>query len=584
MLLMGSAPAAAAEVVDTVEWGGILVGLLGGLALFLFGMGQMTDSLKAVAGQGLRLLLAKLTRNRFTAALTGAFVTAVIQSSSVTTVLVVGFISAGLLSLQQSVGVIMGANVGTTLTAQIIAFKVTQYALVLIAGGFFISFVARRDRVRRTGELVMGLGLVFYGMQLMSDGTAPLREYEPFIDLMGRMDSAWLGILVGAGFTALVQSSSATTGIVIVLASQGFLSLEAGIAIALGSNIGTCATAILSALGKPREALQAAMVHVLFNVIGALMWVFLIDQLAELVRSLSPQATGLEGTALLAAETPRQIANAHTVFNVANTAVLIWFTKPIARLVERLVPIRPEPEPEAVEARYLDEGFLETPALALDRIRLEVARLGDKACHIVHLAGGDPDAPDAGGLPRAGELSSEVERVRELHRLILAYARRLLAQDLTELEGERLQGLLTAASDLDTLAESVVQDLTVIGEEWESRELESSEETRRRIRELYRVVEDALQQAADSLRDADMERARAVVEDKGRVVELVDGLQLRLGERLSAEGEKRLDVYRAEMRVVELLRNLHKFARRVAKVAVREAVRTPGGSKEKGGG
>jgi phosphate:Na+ symporter len=228
----------------------IVVGLLGGLALFLFGMEQMTDALKAVAGGGMRKTLNRLATNRFTAALSGAFVTSVIQSSSVTTVLVVGFVSAGLMTLSQSIGIIMGANVGTTITAQIIAFKVTKYALVLVAVGFGLMFTQKRDRIQRYGAMLMGLGLIFFGMSLMSDATSPLRDFQPFIDAMESMRNPLWAIFGGAVFTAVVQSSSATTGIVIVLAGQGFITLEAGIALTLGANVGTCARSEERRVGK----------------------------------------------------------------------------------------------------------------------------------------------------------------------------------------------------------------------------------------------------------------------------------------------------------------------------------------------
>ena len=223
-----------------LEIGAIAMGLFGGLALFLFGMEQMTDALKAVAGGGMKKLLARLTTNRFKAAFAGAFVTAVIQSSSVTTVLVVGFISAGLLSLTQSIGIILGADIGTTITAQIIAFKITRYALVLVAIGFGLMFLAKQEKLRQYGTMLMGLGLIFFGMELMSQATHPLRSYQPFINLMRRMGNPLTGILIGTVFTSLVQSSSATIGVIIVLAGQGFITLEAGIALAFGANIGTC--------------------------------------------------------------------------------------------------------------------------------------------------------------------------------------------------------------------------------------------------------------------------------------------------------------------------------------------------------
>jgi phosphate:Na+ symporter len=206
----------------TISAGHMTVELLGGLALFLFGIDQLTESLKAVAGDRMKMILARLTSTRFSGALTGAFVTAVIQSSSVTTVLVVGFTTAGLMSFSQSIGVIMGANIGTTITAQIVAFKVTKAALGMIALGFSFLFFAKRDVLRYYGGIIMGLGLVFFGMSMMSDAMGPLRTYQPFLDLMIRMENPLIGIVIAAAFTALIQSSSATTAIVIVMAGQGF--------------------------------------------------------------------------------------------------------------------------------------------------------------------------------------------------------------------------------------------------------------------------------------------------------------------------------------------------------------------------
>ncbi|MHC4846585.1 MAG: Na/Pi cotransporter family protein, partial [Planctomycetota bacterium] len=243
---------------DDIELLALAMGLFGGLALFLYGMDKMSDALKAVAGDRMRQILARLTSNRFMGVITGAFTTAVIQSSSVTTVLVVGFITAGLMTVAQSIGVIMGANIGTTITAQIIAFKVTHFSLAMVAVGFAMMFFAKRDRTRHHGAGIMGLGLVFLGMSVMGDAMRPLRSYQPFLQWMLEMEVPWVGILAGALFTALVQSSSATTGVVIVMASQGLIALPAGIAVCLGANIGTCVSAVLAAVGKPREAMRAA--------------------------------------------------------------------------------------------------------------------------------------------------------------------------------------------------------------------------------------------------------------------------------------------------------------------------------------
>jgi len=357
--------AAASSSANEMHWWDMGMKLCGGLALFLFGMEQMSDSLKAVAGERMKTILATLTKNRFTGAITGAFVTAIIQSSSVTTVLVVGFITAGLMSMSQSIGVIMGANIGTTITAQIVAFKVTKAALLMVAVGFSMMFLSHKEKIKQYGAMLMGLGLVFFGMSVMSDAMKPLRTFQPFLDLMVQMEAPVVGILIAAGFTALIQSSSATTGIVIVMASQGFISLPAGIALAFGANIGTCVTALLAAIGKPREALRAATVHVLFNILGVLVWLGFITHLANFVSWFSPSHPELMGAERLAAETPRQIANAHTIFNIANTFIFIGFAGQFARFVEWLVPDKPIEEVVLAQPKYLDEELLETPSLAL---------------------------------------------------------------------------------------------------------------------------------------------------------------------------------------------------------------------------
>ena len=242
-----------------VDWFVVITGLSGGLAVFLFGMDRMTEALRVAAGRRVRLGLARMTKNRFLGALSGAGVTAVIQSSSVTTVLVVGFISSEVMNLSQGIGVILGANVGTTVTAQVIAFSVSRYALLLVALGYGLAFFGNSDRRTVQGNLVMGLGLIFFGMSVMGAAMEPLRSYEPFIDLMAAMDNPIFAVLVGLTFTALVQSSSATTGVVIVLASEGLITTEAGVALVLGANIGTSVTAQLAALGKPPEAIRAAV-------------------------------------------------------------------------------------------------------------------------------------------------------------------------------------------------------------------------------------------------------------------------------------------------------------------------------------
>ncbi len=550
---------------ETLALGTISMGLFGGLALFLTGMEQMSAALKAVAGNGMRNVLANLTRNRLMAAITGAFVTAVIQSSSVTTVLVVGFISAGIMTLAQSVGIIMGANVGTTITAQIVAFNVTQYALLLVALGFAMEFFVKQEKVRRYGAMLMGLGLIFFGMGLMSDATNPLRSYEPFIDLMQSMSNPLLGILVAAAFTALVQSSSATTGIVIVLASQGFITLEAGIALAFGANVGTCVTALLSTLGKPRTAMQAALVHVLFNLAGVLIWVAFIDQLAQYVRDLSPAHADLQGAARLAAETPRQIANAHTIFNVANTVLFIWFTGAFAAVARKLVPDKPEVAPERAQPVYLDEVYLETPAIALDRVRLELVRLGEGVQEML------ADAPAALGSGSRDDLQALVEDNADTTRLyeaIVGYLAQLSQVELGSTRTRQLTELTAIANTIDNMGDTIATNMVTLGLDRIEARVEPSPATVEAFRPLREAVQEAFGKAVDAVRNEDPGAAREVVAMKPRIQSLARDVNAHLAGRLVADEPNRIAAFRIETDAVEVMQRLYYFAKRVAKSVV----------------
>ena len=441
------ATAALGQEMDSADIDGfkLLMGLFGGLALFLFGIDQMSAGLKAVAGDRMATMLGTMTKNRVVGAITGALVTAVLNSSSVTTVLVVGFITAGIMTMSQSIGVIMGANIGSTMTAQIVAFNVTQYAMLPIAGGFAMIFFGKTEQMKHGGAMLFGLGLLFGGMGVMSDAMYPLRTYPPFLELMSQLENPILGIVVGAAFTGLVQSSAATTGIAIVMASEGLMSLPAGIALALGANIGTCVTAILAAIGKPVAARQAAAAHIVFNVLGVLIWLPFIDQLAQLATAASPAYSDLEGTARMAKEVPRQIANAHTIFNVANTLLFISFTGVLAKLVVRLVPEKEEVSREIILPKFLSEGLLTTPSLALDAARFESQRLGQISLEMVEKVGPALEARDMKQLDELETLDDQVDVLKE-H--ILEYLGKIYKLELTDKQGGELLLLIKGVDDI----------------------------------------------------------------------------------------------------------------------------------------
>jgi phosphate:Na+ symporter len=545
--------------------GPLLMGLLGGLALFLFGMEQMSTALKAVAGDRLKDILARLTTHRITAVLTGAFVTAVLQSSSITTVLLVGFISAGLMSLSQAIGVIMGANIGTTITAQIIAFKITSYALLMVAIGFALLFLGTKERIRQQGGVVMGLGLVFFGMGVMGDAMSPLRDYAPFLRAMARMENPLLGILAGTVFTAIIQSSSATAGIVIVMASQGLLTLSGGIALCLGANIGTCITAILAAIGKPRESLRAAMVHVVFNVAGVLLWVSFVDELAWLAMRVSPHSTSLTGAARIAADMPRQIANAHTIFNVANTFVFLPFAPQFARLVERLVPDRPIEEEEQVRAKYLDEELLSTPALALDRARLEIVRLGAR---VEEMAEAILPAILTGSNATLTAVAKMDDMVDALHGQIVTYLGKISQVPLTEAQTEDFLKLMETTNDLESIGDIIETNLVTIGRERISQGVTISRPTKDVIAEFHSAVSSALADAMLAATERSKEAAQRVVDMKREINRLASSAALHEARRLVAKEPNRLPAYAVEMDILENLKRIYYFCKRIAREVI----------------
>lgn len=560
---------AAEEPGQGVAWGEMAKGLFGGLALFLFGMDMMSDALKSALGEQMKELLAKLTRNRVTGALTGAFVTAVVQSSSVTTVLVVGFVSAGMMSMGQSIGVIMGANVGTTVTAQIVAFKVEEAALWMIAIGFIMMFLAKQERVKHYGSMLMGLGLIFFGMSLMGDGMQPLRSYPPFLELMQQMSNPVLAILVGAAFTALVQSSSATTAIVITMAGQSLISLEAGIALAFGANIGTCITAQLAALGRPTEAKRAAMVHLLFNVIGVLIWLPFIAVLATWVVSISPTHPELEGAARLAAEVPRQIANAHTVFNIANTLLFLGFTTYLARLVERLVPARAEVEKVIIQPKFLDDALIETPSLALQNVRFEVARLGEILQEMFH-------GLREGFLERDRKQFEKVramdDQIDVLEGEILRYLGKVRIQSLSEKESSDVAAAMVVADELESVGDVMETDLVNVGYRALDSDAHSTEAMRYLFSQLGDKLAEAIELTVDGIRDLDQRAAGKVLAMQADVDRLISEALALQSQALHEIGPEEVETIRMEMTVLENLKRIHTYLKRIARQIVPKEV------------
>lgn len=345
--------------------------LLGGLALFLYGMQMMSSGLEAAAGNKMKSILEKLTSGKIRGVLVGAGITAVIQSSSATTVMVVGFVSAGLMSLRQAVGVIMGANIGTTITGQLIALDVSAMAPLITFAGVVLTVFFKSEKAQHIGSIIAGLGVLFIGMDMMSGAMSPLRDSPTFVSLVSNFDNPVIGILVGAGFTAIIQSSSASVGILQALAISGVIGLPQAVYVLFGQNIGTCITAVLASIGTKTEAKRTTIIHLMFNIVGTIIF--------TLICMATPFATFMEG--LTPGNVAAQIANVHTVFNVTTTLLLLPFAGLMAQIATKILPDREEENENGYEVLHLypidGRAFHQVGLLSviLKGIENEVARM-----------------------------------------------------------------------------------------------------------------------------------------------------------------------------------------------------------------
>ena len=356
----------------------IVLGLLGGLALFLYGMQMMSAGLEAAAGDRMKSILERLTANRFLGVLVGAVITAVIQSSSATTVMVVGFVNSGMMTLRQAVWIIMGANIGTTITGQLIALDVGVLAPLFAFVGVAMVVFVKKPQVRHYGSILAGLGVLFIGMDMMSTAMEPLRDWPAFVELVSTFSNPLVGILVGAGFTALIQSSSASVGILQALALSGVIGLDSAVFVLFGQNIGTCITAVLASIGTSRNAKRATIIHLLFNIIGTVVFTTLCLVTPLLGLSL------VGGVQSLTPENPAaQIANMHTLFNIVTTFLLLPLGGKLVQLAMRILPDRKESGEEGMHLAYLIPGPIHTKqehpigfsAMYLNQLRQELDRM-----------------------------------------------------------------------------------------------------------------------------------------------------------------------------------------------------------------
>lgn len=470
----------------------VFVGLFGGLGLFLYGMKLMGDGLENAAGEGLKSIIGALTSNKYIGVLVGAMVTAIIQSSSATTVMVVSFVNAGLMTLAQAAGVIMGANIGTTITAQMVSLDLDAIAPLFIGVGAIVLLIAKKKKVKDMAYISLGFGILFMGMSSMSDAMKPLAEAEWFKEfIIVVSDKSILGLLAGLGMTAVVQSSSATTGILVALATTGTIDMNLAFPVILGCNIGTCVTALLASLGTNRTAKKAAFVHLLFNLSGAIIFLPFIKPFIHLVESTSPIIT-------------RQIANAHTIFNVTVTLLLLPLSGYIVKIANRILPGDAEIEKEG--AIYLDKRLLETPVVANAQVSKETLRMARKAKENVALA---MEAFIGSDVETADKVYYNERIINALERDITDYLVELSQLDLPQDDIKLFSSTYHIINDIERIGDHAenIADLAI---EKTNKKIHLGDEAKAELRQIFEKTIEAIDVAVEIYGNKNIEAANRV--------------------------------------------------------------------------
>ncbi|MCC0685171.1 Na/Pi cotransporter family protein [Clostridioides sp. ZZV14-6345] len=481
----------------------IVISLIGGLGLFLYGMSLMGEGLQKSAGNKLKKIIELLTSNVVTGVLVGTVVTGIIQSSSATTVMVVGFVNAGIMNLSQAIGVIMGANIGTTVTAQLVSFNLEGIAPIALGVGIIFYLFTSNQKTKHLSEILIGFGILFTGMEFMKDAVAPLAEYKAFTDaLLYFSKNPILGILAGFAITGIVQSSSASMGMLIALASQGILPLSSALPILYGDNIGTCVTSLLSSVGASRNARRAAVMHLSFNVIGTIIFMLVLNKpISAIVAHFDPT------------DTARQIANAHTLFNLTNVIILLPFSKYIVKLANKLIPIK-ETESEIINnTKYLDERMFSTPSIALGNTVQEVVRMGHKATNSL-------EHSIAGFLNKNTEYVNkafESEKVvNKLQKDILNYLLKLSKEPLRDDERFRTDLLFNTVNDIERVSDHA-ENIAELAMSVKEMNIIFSDSAIREIYEIYNKTVTNFKDALIVLDVKDFELANKVLEVENEV-------------------------------------------------------------------
>ena len=496
----------------------IVFGLLGGLAVFIYGMNLMSESLQKAAGEKMKSILALLTKNRIMGVIAGALVTAVLQSSSATTVMAIGFVSAGLMSLPQAISIIFGANIGTTMTAQIIAFKITDYIYAFIFVGFILTFVCKSERIKSIGQTIFAFGLLFLGIETMGDVMKPLASSPVFTDLIGKVSGIpVLGLLLGTAMTLVVQSSSATIAVLQNFAAQpgadgvtSILGLVGAIPILLGDNIGTTITALLASLGQSRDAKRTAIAHTIFNLSGSLVFIWFVKPYAALIQAISPKGPEVEVIS-------RQIANAHTLFNLTMTVVWVCLLGLMVKIVMWLIPDAKDAKVNPLQPAFLDKKVIGQPTVALKLVAKEVLHCSGMVKNMLKDLAGLSKSEDPALV---GKIKEQGQTIHSLMEAINDYLAELFSAGvLTELQATQTAKLMHVCGDVERMGELAADLTDVIAGKMElkySFSEEAMEDLRKSLKQISKMYGDAMR----ALEQGEPEEPEKLIHRREKVMDL----------------------------------------------------------------
>ncbi len=541
----------------------LVIGLLGGLGLFLLGMNMMSTGMEKSAGAKMRTILGNLTRNRILALMVGTFVTMIIQSSSATTVMMVSFVNSGLMTFSRTLGVILGAAIGTTITAQLIAFSLTDYALLIVAVGFALYAFVRNEKTRFAGEAILGFGILFYGMHIMSDAMVPLRTLPTFLDFILKLENPLTGILVGTVFTALIQSSSAFIGIMIVLASQGLISLEAGIPLLLGANIGTCVTAILAALKTNREAKRVALAHTLFKVFGVLIIVWWIPQFARLVEYISPSRPGPDTFSAATAVLPRQIANAHTLFNVFVTLILLPFLNSIARFITFILPDKATMENGRMKTKYIGDPHGIPTTLALNLAKEETIHMAHITLDMVNTYITPFILHEKPDITWMNAREEEVDFLRDR---INAYLLEVISANIEKNRSNEAFEIMYTVKEFEEIADLIQKSYLDKALEWAQNGQDFSDEGKKELTDYHLQVIKQISRAIEVFREFNLEKALHMKEKHHKYRLYAMELEKSHYRRLMNAVDKSVNTSKIHLELMTILTTVYSHATNIGRI------------------